>query len=254
MQYTIKALAELAGVTTRTLRWYDSIGLLRPGAVTPAGYRLYGPAEVERLQQILFYRELGLPLGEIRAILDNPAFDRQAALQSHLAELNRRKERMEALILTVEKTLHALEGGSAMTDQEKFEGFKADMVRQNEARYGRESREKYGDEAVDRANARTMGLTREQYCRWKGLEEEILTRLTRVVRAGEDPAGEEGQAIAALHREWCSFTLGAYDPKRHAGLGELYVADERFAAYYDREEPGCARFLRDAIARYTEQL
>lgn len=254
MQYTIKALADLAGVTPRTLRWYDRIGLLRPGAVTPAGYRLYGPAEVERLQQILFYRELGLPLGEIRAVLDDPAFDRQAALQSHLAELNRRKARTEALILTVEKTLREIEGGSAMTDQEKFEGFKADMVRENEARYGEESRAKYGDEAVDRANARAMGLTQEQYRRWKALEEEILNRLAQAVRSGADPAGAEGQAIAELHREWCSYTLGDYDPRRHAGLAQLYTADERFTAYYDREAEGCARFLQDAIMQYTAQL
>ncbi|MGM9538405.1 MAG: MerR family transcriptional regulator [Candidatus Onthomonas sp.] len=254
MQYTIKALANLAGVTPRTLRWYDSIGLLRPGAVTPAGYRLYGPAEVERLQQILFYRELGLPLGEIRAILDDPAFDQQAALQSHLAELNRRKERLTALILTVEKTLCELKGESAMTDQEKFEGFKVEIIQTNEARYGRESREMYGDKAIDRSNVRIMGMTSEQYRRWKELEEMILSRLTQAVRSGEDPAGAEGQAIAALHREWCSFTLGEYNPKLHAGLGELYTSDERFSAYYDREEQGCSQFLRDAILRYIEQF
>ena len=89
MEYTVKALADLAGVTPRTLRWYDRIGLLKPLRTTEAGYRLYGPAQLDRLQDILFYRELGLDLASIRTILDDPAFDRPAALQSHLAEPRR---------------------------------------------------------------------------------------------------------------------------------------------------------------------
>lgn len=250
--YTIRELTDLAGVTTRTLRWYDSIGLLRPEAATPAGYRLYGEEAVARLQQILFYRELEVPLREIKAILDAPDFDRRAALQSHLEELTRRKERTEALILTVQKTLNALKGEVSMTDQEKFEAFKANAVRENEARYGREIREAYGDEAVDQANADVMRLTLEEYRRWKSIGEEIIHRLSRAVGAEADPDGQEGQAIARLHREWCSFTLRSYDPKRHAGLAELYVQDPRFTAYYDRETPGCARFLRNAIVCYTQ--
>lgn len=87
MEYTIKQLADLSGVTPRTLRWYDREGLLRPGRATEAGYRIYGPKEVDRLQEILFYRELGFSLADIRRLLDDPAYDRQAALQSHLAEL-----------------------------------------------------------------------------------------------------------------------------------------------------------------------
>ena len=87
MEYTIKALAELAGVTPRTLRWYDSENLLKPLRITDAGYRIYGPEQVDRLQTILFYRELGLELSTIRTILDDPAFDRLAALQSHLTDL-----------------------------------------------------------------------------------------------------------------------------------------------------------------------
>ena len=101
MEYTVKALAELAGVTPRTLRWYDQVGLLKPLRTTEAGYRLYGPQQLDRLQDILFYRELGLDLAAIQAILDDPAFDRQAALQSHLAELKARRTRLDDLILTV---------------------------------------------------------------------------------------------------------------------------------------------------------
>ena len=130
MEYTIKQLSDLAGITPRTLRWYDSQGLLKPGRVTEAGYRLYGPAEVDRLQQILFYRALDLPLAEIRTLLERPDFDRQAALQSHLAALEARRAQLDALILTVKQTL---KGADTMSDAEKFECFKRNVIKENEA-------------------------------------------------------------------------------------------------------------------------
>lgn len=252
MEYTIKALAELAGVTPRTLRWYDREGLLRPLRTTEAGYRIYGPPQVERLQTILFYRELGLSLAAIRALLDDPAFDRLTALQSHLTELTRRRNHLDALILTVQKTIDAEQGGTHMSDQEKFEGFKRRAVEANEAKYGEEIREKYGDAEVDRANARILSLTEEESTQWNALGAEILAALSAAVQRGEDPAGPEGQRIAALHRRWLAYSWETYTPDAHAGLGQLYTADPRFTAYYDRETPGCAAFLRDAIAAYAK--
>lgn len=210
MEYTVKALAELAGVTPRTLRWYDQKGLLKPRRTTEAGYRLYGPEEVDRLQSILFYKELGLELEAVREILDAPGFDRAAALQSHLAELEARRQRLDALILTVKKTIDEAKGGTPMSDREKFEAFKRRAVEANEERYGKEVREKYGDEAA------------------------------------------EGRRIAELHRRWLSYTWTAYTPQAHRGVAELYTADTRFTAYYDREVPGCAAFLRQAVRAYTE--
>ena len=251
MEYTIKALADLAGVTPRTLRWYHQEGLLKPLRTPEAGYRLYGPREVDRLQDILFYRELGLELSAIRRILDDPAFDRQAALQSHLTELEARRDRLEGLILTVRKTIDETRGGSRMSDKEKFEAFKRRAVEANEARYGEEIRQKYGDGAVDRANANVLALTEEEYGQWTALGEEIKAALARAVRAGEDPAGQEGRRIAALHRRWLSYSWEAYTPQAHAGLAQLYTADARFTAYYDGEVPGCAAFLRRAITAYT---
>ena len=182
MEYTVKALAELAGVTPRTLRWYDQVGLLKPLRTTEAGYRLYGPAQLDRLQDILFYRGLGLDLAAIQAILDDPAFDRQAALQSHLTELKARRTRLDDLILTVQRTLDDLKGGTKMTDQEKFEAFKRHVVEANEAAFGREIRQKYGDEEADRANACVLALTQEEYRAWKSLGGEIHTALTAAVR------------------------------------------------------------------------
>ena len=163
MEYTVKALADLAGVTPRTLRWYDRIGLLKPRRTTEAGYRLYGPEQLDRLQDILFYRELGLDLSSIQAILDDPAFDRQAALQSHLEELKNRRDRLEDLILTVQRTIDDLKGEAKMTDQEKFAAFKRRAVEANENAFGQEIRGTYGDEEVDRANACVLALTQAEY-------------------------------------------------------------------------------------------
>ena len=234
MEYTVKALAELAGVTPRTLRWYDQKGLLKPRRTTEAGYRLYGPEEVNRLQAILFYKELGLELEAVREILDAPGFDRLAALQSHLAELEARRRRLDALILTVEKTIGEAKGGTQMSDKEKFEAFKRRAVEANEEQYGKEIREQYGPEAVEASNARLLSMTEEEHGRW------------------EAPAGPEGRRIAQLHRRWLCCTWAKYTPQAHRGVAELYTADERFTAYYDKEVPGCAAFLRDAVRAYTE--
>lgn len=251
MQYTVKQLADLAGISARTLRYYHQIGLLQPGQVSGAGYRFYGPAQVDRLQQILFYRELGLRLDEIASLLDDPKFDRQKALQSHLAALRQQRERLDSLILTVEKTIQHETGGIQMTDKEKFEGFKARIIRENEEKYGQELRAKYGDQEIDRANACVLSLTQEEYAAWKALGTEILSELEQAVRSGADPNGETGKHLAVLHRRWLSYSWEKYSPAAHRGLAQMYVCDERFTAYYDRNVPGCAAFLRAAILSHT---
>lgn len=252
MEYTVKELADLAGVTPRTLRWYDREGLLHPARLTPAGYRLYGPEEVDRLQQVLFYRELGLGLSAIRSLLDDPAYDRQAALQSHLRELEARRARLDALILTVQKTLRDEKGGTRMSDREKFECFKSRLLQEHETAYGAEVRARYGDQEADRAYARLSALTWEEYRSWETLGDRILAALAAAVRSGADPAGETGAALAELHREWLGFSWEVYTPQAHRGLAALYTQDPRFTAYYDREVSGCAAFLRAAVEAHIQ--
>ena len=247
MEYTVKHLAVLAGVTPRTLRWYDVQGLLPPLRTTEAGYRLYGPQQVDRLQQILFYRELGLELGQIRAILDDPAFDRGAALQSHLVQLEARRDRLSDLILTVQKTIDSEKGALCMSDSEKFEGFKREVLAENHRSYGAELQERYGVEAMAESDRRFAGLTQAQYQAMEATGAEILDRLATAVSGGLDPLEEEGRAIAALHREWLGYTWPSYSPEAHRGLAQMYVEDERFTAYYDKRRPGCAAFLRAAV-------
>ena len=252
MEYSIQELSRLSGVTTRTLRWYDKIGLLKPCRVAESGYRYYGAAEVDRLQDILFYRALGVELARIRQCLDDPSFDRLAALRSHLTALEGEKARLEQLIRLVQDTIGAQERNEIMHDEQKFEAFKRRAVEHNEETYGKEARERYGDRQVDDANRAVLGLTGEQYQMWNELEEEIRRRLEDAVHAGLDPTGEEGREIVRLHRRWLEVTVKPCDGARQRGIAELYVADERFAAHYDRNVPGCARFLRDAVVRWAE--
>ena len=251
MEYSIQELSRLSGVTTRALRWYDHIGLLKPSRVAESGYRYYGPAEVDRLQDILFYRALGVELARIKACLDDPAFDRLAALQSHLAALEAERRRLDALIRSVRDTIQHEERKEIMSDEQKFEALKQQILTRHEQVCGGEAREKYGDAMVDAAQGAIRGLTVEQYREWTDLGEQIQARLETAVRAGISPEGEEGKAITSLHRRWLTITENRYDPARHRGIAALYVDDPRFTAYYDKSVSGCARFLRDAVTHWA---
>lgn len=247
MEYTVAKLARLAGVSARTLRFYDEIGLLRPCRVTSAGYRIYGEAEVDTLQQILFFRALGLDLQTIASVLGDASFDRKRALREHLSALTAEKARLDVLIDTVQKTILKEEGEITMTDQEKFEGLKKRLVAENEAQYGEEIRERYGEDTVEESNRKMLRMSKETYDAMQQLSAEILQSLAEAVRTGEAPESAAGQAVAGMHKRWLSYTWPSYSSEAHAGLVQMYVDDERFTAFYDKDQPGCARFLRDAV-------
>lgn len=252
MEYTIQQLARLAGVSTRTLRWYDETGLLPPMRTADNGYRFYGPEQVDRLQLILFYRALGVGLKQIAAMLDAPSFDRLSALRAHLETLRAEERKLTSLIQSVTETIRAEEQEERMTDEAKFRALKELAVEENEKHYGQEARQKYGDDQVDSAHKNWMNLSPGEYDRWQSLDREILDRLERAVTAGLAPDGEEGRAITDLHREWLTFTIRDYTPAKHRGIAQLYVLDERFTAYYDKNTPGCARFLTDAVTHWAK--
>jgi DNA-binding transcriptional MerR regulator len=214
-------------------------------------YRIYGKEDVDRLQQILFYRELGVGLEEIARILASPEFEPLAALEGHLALLEQRREQLGLLIANVESSIRALRGEIDMKDHEKFEGFKQALIDDNEALYGEEVREKYGDETVDRSNAKRKGMTQEQFAESEKLTQELNAALKAAFEQG-DPAGELAQKACALHGEWLRFWWadGSYSKERHLAIGEMYVGDARFAAYYDEIAPGLAGFLLEALKVY----
>ena len=250
MEYTIQKLSRMAGTSTRTLRYYDEIGMLKPARINSSGYRIYGQEQVDLLQQILFYRELGVSLEEIKTIVTAPHFDGEQTLREHRQRLLEKREQLDLLIANVDKTLAQKEGRITMTNKEKFEGFKQQMLDDNEKKYGKEIREKYGDEQVERSNSIVKNMTEEQHTEIEKLGTEVINVLLEAYATG-DPAGELAQKAADLHRQWLSFYWGSYSKEAHANIAQMYVDDERFTAYYDKHQPGGAAFLRDAIHIYT---
>ena len=251
MEYTVNELAKISGVSVRTLHYYDQIGLLHPLRVEDNGYRIYGTAEVDHLQQILLYRELGMPLKKIRDILNMPDLDKEKLLEEQLTALLERKKQLEMLIKNMQKTICTLKGEATMSDKEKFEGFKKKMIEDNEAVYGKELRERYGDEAVNASNAKVADMSEAQWKNAQELSDLINQTLKEAFELG-DPSGEIAQKACDLHRQWlCMFWKdGTYSKEAHKALADGYVADERFTAYYDNIATGCTKFLRDAIHIY----
>lgn len=242
MEYNIQALSQLAGISTRTLRYYDQIGLLKPSRVTEAGYRYYGETEVSFLQQILFYRERGFDLKTIRKILHDQNFDMLKAMKDHLRTLENQKAETEALIQTVKKTIAHMKGERDMSHKEKFQALKE--------KYDREARQKYGDQQVEASNRKMMNLSHDQFARWQELDDQILSSLEAAVAAGVGTDSQEAKDIAQLHKEWLTLSTPTYSTQMHKGIAMMYICDERFTQYYDRNTAGCAQFLCDAIQHW----
>eukprot|EP00130_Batrachochytrium_dendrobatidis_P008507 XP_006683382.1 hypothetical protein BATDEDRAFT_93142 [Batrachochytrium dendrobatidis JAM81] len=249
MEYTVNKLAQLSGVSGRTLRYYDQIELLKPARINSSGYRIYGQKEVDLLQQILFYRELEMGLEEIMNIIHDPHFNQTEALNDHYKKLMQKRAHLDNLMATVEKTIASKEGGITMQDKEKFAAFKEKMIDENEKKYGEEIREKYGEDTVDASNAKLRGMSEEDFQVMNKLGEEIFSLLEQAYATG-DPASDLAQEVAAKHKEWLMYSWPSYSKEAHAGLAEMYVADERFTAYYDKHVKGGTKFLRDAILIY----
>lgn len=261
--YTPAQLARISGVSVRTLHHYDQIGLLVP-ARRENGYRVYRPADVERLQQILIFRGLGIELASIATLLDADDRDQASAMRAHLSALHRRRHELDQLILTVEKTIDRLEGhcdmknqnklGGQQNDRQKFEALKRQAVDENEHVYGQEIRAKYGDKTVNAANEKLLQMDQQEWDDVNELGEEILKQLSRAMEQG-DPADDAAQCLVRMHATWLRafWPDGIYSAQAHRNMADMYIADERFTAYYDGPcGEGAARFLRDAVYAATD--
>ncbi len=244
--YTVKQLAKMAGVSVRTLHYYDQIGLLKPSARSHSGYRQYGKPELLRLQQILFFKELDFPLNKIRGILDDPEFDTVTALQNHRLLLQKQSERTALLLETIDKTIQRLaEDSMMMTDAELYEGFTKEQIE----RYEREVAEKFNPQRVQESKRRIGKMSKAQ---WQGVKAEgdAVTQLIADLadRAPEDP---EVQTLIARHHAWIeNFYPASADVYR--GLGQMYAEHEEFKASYEKFRPGLADFMKVAIAYYAD--
>jgi len=243
--YTVKQLAELAGVSVRTLHHYDRIGLLTPRERTGAGYRLYGEDELYRLQQILFYRELGYSLKDTGDILSDPGFDLVRSLEFQKGQIQKQQARVLKLIGTIDKTIVELKRKDRMlSNEELYEG----LPREKAEAYRKEAIERWGDEVADSEN-RLRQMSKEELRQLKAKGDEITRKIAALMNLG--PADSIVQKAIAEHFEY----LHAFYPvstERYRGLGRLYVEDERFTATFEQYKAGLAKFMHEAMEVFCD--
>jgi MerR family transcriptional regulator, thiopeptide resistance regulator len=245
MALTVSQVARVVGVSVRALHHYDEIGLLRPSERSAAGYRLYSGADLERLQQVLFFRALELPLEEIARIMTDPDFDVGAALRMQRQMLSEKAVKLAALVSAVDAAIERFEKGEPMKEEEMkdmFEGF-------NPREYEEEAEQRWGNtEAFKESKRRTARYTKQD---WQAVKEEmgaIFGRLAALIEAGEPADGPEAMDAAEAHRQHIERWFYTCPRSMHRGLGKLYVDDPRFTANIDKTRPGLAEYAARAFA------
>lgn len=245
MSYSVGEVARLAGVTVRTLHHYDEIGLLSPSGRTAAGYRRYAGADLERLHQILSYRELGFPLEEIATILADPDADALGHLRRQHALLRERIERLQKMIEAIEHLMEAAQMGIQLTPEERFEVF-GDF---DPDQYAAEAEQRWGGtEPYRESQRRTASYTKDDWLAVKAGTEGLYRRFVEAMSAGQPAGSPAVMDLAEEHRSQISRWFYECSYEVHRGLGELYVSDPRFTENIDQHATGLARYVRDAIA------
>jgi DNA-binding transcriptional MerR regulator len=241
----IGEVARLAHITVRTLHHYDRIGLMRASGRSEAGYRLYTEQDLERLQAVLLYRELGFGLSEIRALLAAPGFDRREALRAQRAQLARRSERLDAMLALIDKTLAAMDEGIPMERSDLFEVFGDSDPAEHEA----EAEARWGETAAYKESARrTRRYAKDDWLRFKAESDDVTETIATLMDGGVAPDDPRAADVAERHRLLIDAWFYPCPHEMHERLGRMYVEDARFTANYERIRPGMAQYLCDAIA------
>ncbi len=254
--YKISDLAKISGVSTRTLRFYDEIEILKPSKVDENKYRFYSEYDLDKLQQILFYKNLGFSLNEITQIVNSKDFNIESSLIVTLEKYKAQRKQIDSIISNIEKSLKSVQGGSKMNAKEKFksiqefEKFKSNMLEENEQKYGTEINNKYDKEKVAYSKNKVKNMTKEEYAFIENLGIEIIKLLEENVSCGSfnDVVAKE---VYEKHKEWLCFYWGKYSTEAHRGVCDMYLADERFKNYYDKNVGGCAEFLHKCVYHVT---
>jgi DNA-binding transcriptional MerR regulator len=237
--HTVRQLADLAGITPRTLHHYDAIGLLVPSR-TGNGYRSYEPEALLRLQQILLYRELGLDLDAIKRLMTKKDFSVVRALEAHKAALRKRIQRLERLVETVDKTIASQQGGTTMSDEQLFGGLTA-----QEKEYAEEALERWDPTVVRESHRRYGQLSAGQKAQMKEAGETLNRDWAALI--GSDPAGPKARAVVERWRKGIEFFYTP-TPEVLLGLSQMYLDDPRFKATYDKVDSRLAEYVHDCVA------
>jgi len=243
--FTVKQLSKMAGVTPRTLHHYDDIGLLKPSRVGDNGYRFYGDEALLKLQQILFYRELNMPLDEIRKIMGRRGFDILSALETHKESLNQQLERTKRLLVTVDNTIQHIKGEITMTQKGLFEGFSEE----EQEKYALEAEQLYDPETVRASNNKWKSYSEKKKKGILAQGKAIYLDLAKVMSKGA--ASVEVQAVVS---RWHIHMQNFWSPndEQLLGLAEMYNTDPRFRENYEKVAPNLAEFMREAVKVYVK--
>ena len=244
---TVGAVATLTGVSVRTLHHYDHIGLVVPSVRTPAGYRGYTDADIERLHLVLVYRSVGMPLGEIRALLEDSSADVLEHLQRQHTLLLEQAERLQRTIKAVEELMNAHNEGIQLTAEEQVEIFGTEGLTIFSSEYAAEAEERWGEtDAWKQSQQRVSKFTKQDWIAIKAEGDALLEALAQAKRNSTAPGSTEANELAARHRASIERFYECGDEMQR-NLVEMYLADERFTRYYDDVEPGLAQFLHDVV-------
>lgn len=242
--YPVGEVAELSGVSVRTLHHYDEIGLLVPTVRSPAGYRLYSPDDLRRLQRILLYRELDFRLDEIAAMLADPDAGTDDHLRRQHALLRARQARTAALLGAIEAEMEARKMGMSLTPEEQLEIFGTDKLEQHAA----EAEQRWGNtDAWQQSRRKTAAYTKQDWVTIKAEADANIAGFAAAIRAGEPSDGTVAMDLAEAHRDHIGRWFYDCGYNAHRGLAELYISDPRYMASYDEIEPGFSQYVHDAI-------
>jgi DNA-binding transcriptional MerR regulator len=245
LAYTVGEVAKNAKISVRTLHYYDEVGLLRPSQKSESGYRLYTMEDLERLQQILFYKELGFSLDEIGTLIKQIPFKRKEVLLSQKELIHKQVKRLQAMMLLIDKTVASIERGIPMTKEEMFEVF-GDF---DQSKYQEEAEKRWGDsEAYKESARRTRQYTKDDWKKFKDESERVNKNIVDLMIKGIAPDHPKAMDAVEEYRQLINDWFYPCDHKMHACLGDMYVTDPRFKDTYEKIHPGLAEFLQQAIA------
>jgi DNA-binding transcriptional MerR regulator len=248
--YRIKQIAKIAGVSTRTLRYYHTIGLLVPSTFDSNGYRIYSDQDVDTLQQILIYKKLSFELSEIRVLLQKGNILENLLKQKE--QLYQNKKKIEQLIETIERTIQHHKGEINMANDEKFKGIKEQLISKNEELYGTEIRNKYGDAVINQSYQKMRKMSKWQLKRSEELQSSIHNQIKKVIELN-DIKGLEGKKLVQMHQEWIQLYWDNYSVDSHLGLANMYLQDDRFTSYYDKYGKGSTQCLVDSLYYHLKE-
>ena len=245
--YTIKQIADMAGITVRTLHHYDYLKLLCPDGKGTNGYRIYTSVQLRRLQQILFLKELGFTLTQIKEILDSDNFDRYKALQLHKELLLKKRQRLDELINNVDKNIKALEGGLEMNEEDMFSPFEDKKIRE----YTQQAKEKYSSSLVEQSIEKVSAYSKKE---WEDIMEygdSLMKEMKELMN--RDPADKTVQNVISKHYKMINDNFYDCSIEIYSGLADLYVSDERFTAFFEKYSQGLAKYMHDAIKIFSSE-